>query len=122
MYIPLMCVVPVQIAIVLEAFIEAQAEYKLCDVELSVFEDTALIMKIKCFEIFGWWPSKRRLMCMLTNQIATKNVAWWQFVDMGISSNTAKSIFRTYYGNVHTNTDEPVITDGWYVYISQKLH
>jgi len=109
------------IAIVLEAFIESQAEYKLCDVELSVFEDAAIIMKIKCSEVFEWWPSKRRLMCMLTNQIATKNVAWWQFVDMGIPSHTARSIFQTYFGRVHINTDEPVDTDGWYVFISRRL-
>jgi len=103
----------VQIAIVLEAFIEAQAEYKICDVELSIWEDTAIVLKIKSREVFEWWPSKRRIIFMLTNEIATKNVAWWQLMDMGISSQKARSIFRAYYGSVHENTDESLDTDGW---------
>jgi len=101
------------IAIVLDAFIEAQAEYKTCDVELSVFEDTVIILKIKLREVFEWWPSKRRIISMLTNEIATKNVAWWQLVNMGISPHKARSIFLAYYGSTHDTTDEPIITDGW---------
>jgi len=103
----------VQIAIVLEAFIEAQAEYKTCDVELTVFEDTAIIFKIKLQEVCEWWPSKRRLIFILTNEIASQNVAWWQLVNTGISPHKARSIFHTYYGSMHYNTDEPVILDGW---------
>ena len=61
-----------QIAIVLEAFVEAQAEYKTCDVELNVFQDTAIIFKIKLREVCEWWPSKRRVLFMLTNEIASK--------------------------------------------------
>ena len=102
-----------QIAIVLEAFIEAQAEYKICDVELSIWEDTAIVLKIKSREVFEWWPSKRRIIFMLTNEIATKNVAWWQLMDMRISSQKVRSIFRAYYGSVHENTDESLDTDGW---------
>ena len=103
----------VQIAIVLDAFIEAQAEYKICDVELSVFEDIAIIFKIKLREVFEWWPSKRRIISMLNNEIATKNVAWWQLVDLGIPPHKARSIFLAYYGSTHDKTDEPIVTDGW---------
>jgi len=102
-----------QIAIVLEAFIEAQAEYKNCDVERTVFEDTIIIFKIKMREVCEWWPSKRRIIFMLTNEIASKNVAWWQLVNIGISPHRARSIFHQYYGSMHGNTDEPIILDGW---------
>ena len=67
-----------QIAIVLEAFIEAQAVYKMCDVELTIFEDIYISLKIKMRELWEGWPSKRKIAFMLENEIASRNVAWWQ--------------------------------------------
>jgi len=101
------------IAIVLDAFIEAQAEYKKCDVELTIFEDVAIVLKIKVREIAEWWPSKRRLIFVLTNEIATNNVAWWQLIPLGVSAGKARGIWQTYYGSVHENTDEPRDKHGW---------
>jgi hypothetical protein len=62
----------------LEAFIEAQAVYKMCDVELTIFEDIYISLKIKMRELWEGWPSKRKIAFMLENEIASRNVAWWQ--------------------------------------------
>ena len=102
----------------LEAFIEAQAEQKQCNVELSIFEDVYLVLWFKIREIWEWWPSKRRIIYLLSNEVASKNVAWWQLVHLNdvpfeISPLQARSIFQTYYGRQDENTREPVDLDGW---------
>ena len=73
----------------LEAFIEAQAEQKQCNVELSIFEDVYLVLWFKIREIWEWWPSKRRIIYLLSNEVASKNVAWWQLVHLNLHERRA---------------------------------
>jgi hypothetical protein len=103
----------VQIAIVLEAFIEAQAEHKSSDIDLNVFGDILITLPSYIRGLFEGWPTKRKFCYMLMNEIATNNVAWWQMTQFGIPPRKAQSLFKTYYGKIDAKTEMPVHSDGW---------
>jgi hypothetical protein len=102
-----------QIAIVLDAFIEAQAEHKACDIELSIFEDVAITLQSAIRELCKGLPTKRKFSYMLMNEVATNNVAWWQMLEFGLTPRQARSLFEAYFGPIDVNSDMPLERGGW---------
>jgi hypothetical protein len=102
-----------QIAIVLDSFMQAQAEHKACDIELSIFEDVAITLQSKIRELCKGLPTKRKFSFMLMNEVATNNVSWWQMLEFGLTPRQARTLFEAYYGPIDVNSEMPLERDGW---------